>query len=182
MSAFSIGQNFNNELLHYSDKVSDSDEKSLETTYKLQQRLTQFYKNNPGPTLLKSKKYSGIVNLMGNTEPLGGQMNPLRNGTDNAPGTGLFSDEFPFWKLANGKNEQKNEQKENFQSTQSNQSNQITQGTENFVNETLPVTQEHFTQNPSTDSAGTIIYILISLLIIVFLVIMIYQLNKNKFV
>ena len=174
MSAFSIGQNFNNELLHYSDKVTDSDEKSLETTYKLQQRLTQFYKNNTGPTLLKSKIFSGMVDLMGNTEPLGGHINPLRNGTDNAPGTGLFSDEFPFWKLANGKNEQKNaqknEQKENFQSTQS---------TENFVNQTLPVTQEHFTQSPSTDSAGTIIYILISLLIIVFLVIMIYKLNKK---
>ena len=163
MSAFSTGQNFNNELLHYSDKVTDSDEKSLETTYKLQQRLTQFYKNNPGPTLLKSKKFSGMVDLMGNTEPLGGHINPLRNGTDNAPGTGLFSDEFPFWKLANGKNEQKNaqknEQKENFQSTQG------TQGTENFINETLPVIQENFTQSPSTGSAGTIIYILISLLI-----------------
>lgn len=170
MSAFSTGQNFNNELLHYSDKVSNSDEKSLETTYKLQQRLTQFYKNNTGPTLLKSKKFSGMVDLMGNTEPLGGHINPLRNGTDNAPGTGLFSDEFPFWKLSNGKNAQKNEQKENFQSTQS---------TENFVNETLPVTQEHFTQSPNTDSAGTIISVLISLLVIVFLVIMIYQLNKK---
>lgn len=174
MSAFSTGQNFNNELLHYSNKVTDSDEKSLETTYKLQQRLTQFYKNNPGPTLLKSKKYSGIVNSMGNTEPLGGELKPIRNGTDNAPGTGLFSDEFPFWKLSNGKNEQKNaqknEQKETFQGTQ---------GTENFINETLPVTQEHFTQSPSTGNANTIISVLISLLIIVFLIIMIYQLNKK---
>ena len=171
MSAFSTGQNFNNELLGYSDKVSDSDKKSLETTYKLQQRLTQFHKNNAGSTLLKSQEFSGMVDLMGNTEPLGGHINPLRNGTDNAPGTGLFSDEFPFWKLANGKNEQKNAQK--------NEQKESFQGTENFVNETLPVTQEHFTQSPNTDSAGTIIYILISLLVIVFLVIMIYQLNKK---
>ena len=48
----------------------------------------------------------------------------LRNGTDNAPGTGLFSDEFPFWKLANGKTGQKHTQKETFKNT------------ENFVNET----------------------------------------------
>lgn len=176
MSAFSTGQNFNNELLHYSNKVSDSDKKSLETTYKLQQRLTQFYKNNAGSTLLKSQELSGMVDLIGNTEPLGGHINPLRNGTDNVPGTGLFSDEFPFWKLSNGKNEQKNEQKETFQSTTGIQG---TQGTENFINETLPVTQEHFTQSPNTNSTGTIIYILISLLIIVFLVIMIYQLNKK---
>jgi hypothetical protein len=175
MSAFSTGQNFNNELLHYSDKVSDSDEKSLETTYKLQQRLTQFYKNNTGPTLLKSKKFSGMVDLMGNTEPLGGHINPLRNGTDNAPGTGLFSDEFPFWKLANGKNEQKNEQK-NAQNAENNKNT----STENFVNETLPVTQEHFTQSPpSTDNVNTIICILITILILLFLVIMVYQLNKK---
>lgn len=108
--AFSYGQSFFQDLLHYSDKHAQ-DNKELETTFALQSRAADFFKNNPFPTLYKSQRYSGMMNNEGVKNPLGGPINRLVSGTNNLPGTGICSDEFDFW----GKNPvpSHNEEKQN---------------------------------------------------------------------
>ena len=96
---FSLGQDFFNELLKSSDKRTHNDEKAISQTYHLQERLNYFWKNNDKPVLLQSQKYSGMSDLAGKSEPLGGQINWQQCGITNAPGscTGGCSDEYPFW-------------------------------------------------------------------------------------
>lgn len=108
--AFSYGQSFFQDLLHYSDKHAQ-DNKELETTFALQSRAADFFKNNPFPILYKSQRYSGMMNNEGEKNPLGGPINRLVSGTNNLPGTGICSDEFDFW----GKNPvpSHNEEKQN---------------------------------------------------------------------
>lgn len=90
--AHSIGQDFFKDLLHYTDdKFKGNDNKSIKTNYELQKRLSNFWKNNDKPVLLKSEKYSGEVSLFNNKpEPLGGPINWNNNCTD----------EFPFWSFS----------------------------------------------------------------------------------
>lgn len=93
---FSYGQSFFQDLLHYSDEHA-KDNKQLETTYALQSRAANYFKNNTFPTLYKSQKNSGMVDNKGKQDPLGGPINKLISGTNNLPGTGICSDEFDFW-------------------------------------------------------------------------------------
>ena len=111
---FSIGQNFFNDLLESSDKRTHNDQKAIEQTYHLQQRLDRFWKNNDIPVLLKSKQFSGMPDLQGNAEPLGGSINWQLCGIDNAPGSCINGcpDEYPFWGTTK---ENKKDQKENFE-------------------------------------------------------------------
>jgi len=111
---FSIGQNFFNDLLESSDKRTHNDQKAIEQTYQLQLRLDRFWKNNDKPVLLKSKQHSGMTDLLGNSEPLGGGINWQRCGIDNAPGSCINGcpDEYAFWGTTK---ENKEDKKENFE-------------------------------------------------------------------
>ena len=97
--AFSIGQNFFNDLLTSSGKqVSHhNSEEAIKLTYEKQKRLNNFFANNSLPVLLQSQKYSGMRDLEGKKEPLGGHINYLRNGIRNAPGTLACSRDYLFW-------------------------------------------------------------------------------------
>jgi hypothetical protein len=100
---FSIGQNFFNDLLQSSEKTTHNDEKAIEQTYQKQIRLNDFWVNNGIPVLLKSKEYSGMVDLLGKQEPSGGQINWQRCGARNAPGSCVNGcpDEYAFWGSTN---------------------------------------------------------------------------------
>ena len=111
---FSIGQNFFNDLLESSDKRTHNDQKAIEQTYLKQKRLNDFWVNNDIPVLLKSKEFGGMVDLLGNAEPLGGHINWLRCGARNAPGSCKYGcpDEYAFWGTTK---ENKEDKKENFE-------------------------------------------------------------------
>ena len=111
---FSIGQNFFNDLLESSDKRTHNDQKAIEQTYLKQKRLNDFWVNNDIPVLLKSKEFGGMVDLLGNTEPLGGHINWLRCGARNAPHSceNGCPDEYLFWGTTK---ENKQDHKENFE-------------------------------------------------------------------
>ena len=111
---FSIGQNFFNDLLESSDKRTHNDQKAIKQTYDLQKRLNDFWINNDIPVLLKSKKFAGMNNVVGDSEPLGGSINLQRCGARNAPGSCIHGcpDEYPFWGTTK---ENKQDHKENFE-------------------------------------------------------------------
>lgn len=111
---FSIGQNFFNDLLESSDKITNNDQKAISLTYEKQKRLNDFWVNNDIPVLLKSKEFGGMVDLLGKPEPLGGHINNLICGARNAPGSCINGcpDEYPFWGTTK---ENKQDQKENFE-------------------------------------------------------------------
>jgi hypothetical protein len=159
--AYSIGQNFFEDILQYSDKNSKD---TTETAYELQARLGIFFKNNGGPTLLKSEKYSGEVGLNGKKEPLGGPINFARNGYGNAPGTPFLSSEFPFWsandefKVENAKNKI-----ENFGNT--NVANYVDT---NDYTSTTSNNKEYF--SPDEDTLSSVLKILIPILILIIIV------------
>ena len=155
---FSIGQNFLNDLLESSDKITHNDKKAIELTYELQKRLNNFFKNNYMPVLLKSKKVSGMTDLQGNPEPLGGYINLLRCG-DNAPGSCVngCSDEYPFWGTTKeNKQEQKKENYENI--------NEAVEQPEIIEKFTVIDQKENFSKNTST--TWIILIILIVVLVI----------------
>lgn len=112
---FSIGQNFFNDLLESSDKRTHNDQNAISLTYEKQKRLNNFWINNDIPVLLKSKQFAGMVDLLGNTEPLGGHINLQRCGARNAPGTCKHGcpDEYPFWGTTKENNSDKKENFEN---------------------------------------------------------------------
>ena len=112
---FSIGQNFFNNLLESSDNTNFNDKKAIEQTYLKQKRLNDFWVNNDIPVLLKSQKFGGMVDLLGNKEPLGGHINLLRCGTRNAPGSCINGcpDEYPFWGETKETKQDKEENLEN---------------------------------------------------------------------
>lgn len=116
---FSIGQNFNKDLLEYSDKQTKhhDSEKAIKLTYDLQYRLAHYFQNNDKEILLKSQKNSGMKDEYGKNVPLGGEINFLRHGPDNLSGTckGLICNEFPFWGTLNEKKTDDKEDKENFE-------------------------------------------------------------------
>ena len=121
---FSIGQNFNKDLLEYSDKQTkhNDSEKAIKLTYDLQYRLAHYFQNNDKEILLKSQKNSGMKDEYGKNVPLGGEINFLRHGPDNLSGTckGLICNEFPFWGTLNDK-------KTDYQEDQEDQENTIDQ-------------------------------------------------------
>ena len=98
MSAFSVGQNFFNTLLDYSDKNTDNDNQAIQQAYQLQKRLDNIWANNNKPVLMHSKKFSGIVNNDGNSEPLGGVIDWNECGSRNLQNCeNGCPDEFSFW-------------------------------------------------------------------------------------
>ena len=115
---FSIGQNFFNDLLQTSDKITHNDQKAISLTYDLQTRLAHYFQNNEKVVLLKSEEYCGGIDLFGNCEPLGGSINWLRCGTDNLPSSCKDGcpDEFDFWGMSKeSKSKIKPDKKENFE-------------------------------------------------------------------
>lgn len=149
--AFSYGQSFFQDLLHYSDKHAQ-DNKELETTYALQSRAADFFKNNTFPTLYKSQQYSGMMNNEGEKNPLGGPINRLVSGTNNLPGTGICPDEFDFW----GKNPvpSHNEEKQNVI-------------IESYTNTPNTQIKENFTENFNGDDTWWIILVIVIALLVV---------------
>lgn len=131
--AFSSGQSFFQDLLHYSDEHA-KDNKELETTFALQSRAADFFKNNAGPILLKSQRYSGMQDNYGHKQPLGGPINRHIAGTNNLPGTGFCSPEFDFWGKSTGP-----AKKEIIQEQQ----NDIIEKYTNMSNETNETYQNH---------------------------------------
>jgi len=111
---FSIGQNFFNDLLESSDKRTHNDQKAISLTYEKQRRLNDYWVNNDKIVLLKSKQFSGMPDLQGNAEPLGGSINWQLCGARNAPGSCINGcpDEYPFWGTIK---ENKEDKKENFE-------------------------------------------------------------------
>ena len=138
--AFSIGQNFFNDLLKSSDKTTINSDNAINETYLKQKRLNDFWVNNDIPVLLKSKKFSGMKDFNGESEPLGGHINWSRDGARNAPGScknGCCS-EYPFWGSTNNnivKNKENKENKENFIETNLNNKEYLTETSNN--NDTL---------------------------------------------
>jgi len=96
----SVGKNITNDILNYSNKVSQNNN-DMDTQLKLQERLANWYQNNPASVLLNSEKYSGMREN-GDHVPLGGRINTYANNIANRPPQNsseqaFYSDEFPFW-------------------------------------------------------------------------------------
>lgn len=171
--AFSSGQSFFQDLLHYSDEHA-KDNKELETTFALQSRAADFFKNNAGPILLKSQRYSGMQTNKGEKEPLGGPINRNVAGTNNLPGTGFCSPEFDFWGKSTGpsKEEQQNDIIEKY-------TNMPHETNENYQNNNFHL-KENFTENFSVDSSDTWWIVSIIALVIIIVSIGMYFLSIQE--
>ena len=157
--AHSIGQDFFKDLLHYTNDKTQTDQASIQTDYELQKRLSDFWKNNDKPTLLKSQKYSGEV-LLNKTVPLGGPIN--------------FSDgcltEFPYWSIGN---KQSNPEQANIINDDGNDNDNNNDNDNEYIN-----TKEHFTQNianiKENFNGNTNIVVIVVILIILLLFVMFF--------
>ena len=168
--AFSSGQSFFQDLLHYSDEHAN-DGKELEVTFALQARAADFFKNNTFPILKKSQTFSGM-NTNGKKEPLGGPINMNVSGTNNLPGTGICGPEFDFWGKSTGPAKKEIIQEQN---------NII----EEYTNvDTEPINnfhmKEHFTENFNGWDFSLVVSILIILLIVGTLIYMISKYIKTQ--
>jgi len=159
--AHSLGQSIFQDLLEYSDEHAHK--KELETTFALQARASEFFKNNPGPTLYNSQKYSGMVGLDDKPNPLGGPINPHRAGTGNLPGVGLCSDELHFW----GKDLKPSHEEEKQDII-----------IEKFTNEPMV---EYFGDSSNTGNSSEIPWVWIILISIIVLVILFVYVNRKLF-
>jgi len=148
---FSIGQNFFKDLLESSDKITHNDQKAISLTYEKQKRLNNFWKNNDIPVLLKSKQFSGMNNVVGDSEPLGGGINWLRCGTDNLPGSCNHGcpDEYPFWGTTKENKHDHKENVENFENINEVQVQEQPEIIENFTVEDVIGKKENFSGNTS---------------------------------
>ena len=171
--AFSSGQSFFQDLLHYSNEHT-KDNKELELTFALQSRAADFFKNNAGPILLKSQRYSGMQDNYGHKQPLGGPINRNIAGTNNLPGTGFCSPEFDFWGKSTGpvKEEQQNDIIEKY-------TNIPNETNENYQNHNFHL-KENFTENFSVDSNDTWWIVSIIALVIIIVCIGIYFLSIQE--
>lgn len=175
---FSIGQNFFNELLESGNKIAhNNDKKSLSVTYELQKRMATYWKNNDKPVLLKSKQHSGMTDLLGHSEPLGGSINWQRCGTDNAVGSCIHGcpDEYPFWGTTKeNKIENEKDKKENFENI--NEVEEQPEIIENFTVEDVMGHKENF-------SGNTCMILWIVLIVVLVLGVggyLLFTRNKNK--
>lgn len=176
---FSIGQNFFKDLLESSDKTVNNDKKAIELTYLKQKRLNDFWANNDIPVLLKSKEFGGMVDLLGNSEPLGGHINFQRCGTRNAPGSCVNGcpNEYDFWGISkDNKPEIKTEIKK-----PKNNNNIVEQPNvvENFTIDDIIDKKEYFSENTS-NTIVIILIIVIVLLIVGFGGYLFFERNKTK--
>lgn len=168
--AHSIGQDFQNDLLHYTNNISSNDKNSIETAYELQKRLAFFWKNNDLPVLLKSQKFSGGGALNNKPEPLGGPINLYYE--DN-------TDEFPFWSLGNKSNKSNNTNKNEHEDKLKNKPED-----KDDLNEEINNThygKEHFTPIEVKEefNGGHTIFIISMILLIILLISTIFVLSKK---
>ena len=180
---FSIGQNFFNELLESSDKITHNDQKAIEQTYLKQKRLNDFWVNNDIPVLLKSREFGGMVDLLGKPEPLGGDINWQRCGARNALGSCIHGcpDEYPFWgttkenKKENKehKKENKEDKKENFENI--NEAVEQPEIIEKFTVDEVIGHKENF-----SGSTSMILIVLIVVLVLGLGGYLFFTRNKNK--
>ena len=96
---FSLGQDFYGNLLNFSTENTDNDQDAIKQNFKLQLRLSDFFRNNQFQTLYNSQLYSGEKTYLDQPAALGGPINPNVGGATNIPGLGIFADEFPFWQM-----------------------------------------------------------------------------------
>lgn len=175
MSSF-YGQNYFKDLLHYSDDHTLNDNAAIEQNYQLQRRLTDFFANNDKVQLLKSQKYSGEVNLLGDKSPLGGPINWNLNGIRNVPNLNDHGcpSEFLFW----------NFKKENNEDTKNSAKSQQ-QKPLNAVNKPKPIQQKNlvntFTDNNSNNNSNkknNLWFIILIIVVPILIFLIIYYLSK----
>lgn len=175
---FSIGQNFFKDLLESSNKRTDyNDKKSITHSYQLVKRLQDFYVNNNMPILLKSEKYSGMKDLLGETEPLGGHINFRRCGARNAPGSCIdgFPDEYNFWGNIISKQENSKDKKK-----QDNSNEKINENFNNIIEQ--PKLIENFSivdHKENFDGNNKVIIIIIIIILIILITFFIYFKHKS---
>ena len=177
------GQNYFKDLLHYSDDHTLNDNAAIQQNYQLQRRLTDFFANNDKVQLLKSQKYSGEVNLLGDKSPLGGPIDWNLNGIRNVPNLNDHgcTSEFPFWSFNNkeGNNQPLNpinknnvqkplEQKKLVEKFRDNKEN-FTDNKENFT---------VFDQKENFDTKNNLWWIILIIVVPILIFIVIYYLSK----
>ena len=177
-----FGKNYFKDLLHYSDDHTLNDNSAIQQNYQLQRRLTDFFANNDKVQLLKSKKNSGEVNLLGDKSPLGGPIDWNLNGIRNVPShtDGGCPLEFPFWSFNNkeGNNQVLNpvvinkinpiEQKKLIEKFTDNKEN-FTDNKENF---TVLNQKENF------DTKNNLLWIILIIVVPILIFFIIYYLSK----
>lgn len=175
--AHSIGQDFQNDLLHYTNNISSNDKNSIETSYELQKRLANFWKNNDLPILLQSQKFSGEVSLNNKPEPLGGPINWCYEDC---------TDEFPFWSLGKKslKSDTNNENDTNDTDADYDNKHETDKQSnhyENTYNNYGNHGKEHFTPLEVKEefNGGHTIFIISMILLIILLISTIFVLSKK---
>lgn len=169
--AHSIGQDFYNNLLNYTNENTTNDNNSIETSYELQKRLAEFPKNHALPILIKSQKYSGGISLDNKPEPLGGPINLTKENC---------TDEFPFWSLENKyNNTNKNEHKHEDKHENKHEDEDKDELNKEFDN--THYGKEHFTPIEVKEgfNGGHSIFIISAILLIILLISTIFVLSKK---
>jgi hypothetical protein len=186
---FSSGEQTFKNIYNYANTIP-SDNNSLDTSYALQSRLGNYWKNNPASVLMFSKKYSGLTDFENKIAiPLGGPINYTKSNIVNRQDSNFFSDEFDFWNLINCKdsNEKSNENKENFDNSNENKENfdNSNENKENFDNsnenkENFSNLKENFgNSSEEEDDNNDIKICCICLLLIILIIAVIYCLVNN---
>ena len=173
-----FGQNYFKDLLHYSDEHTLNDNAAIEQNYQLQRRLTDFFANNDKVQLLKSQKYSGEVNLLGDKSPLGGPIDWNLNGIRNVPNLNDNGcpPEFPFW----------NFKKENNENTKNSAKSQQPKKPLNAANTPKPIQQKNlvntFNDNNSNNNnkKNNRWWIILIIVVPILIFFIIYYLSKPK--
>ena len=170
--AHSIGQDFQNDLLHYTNNISSNDKNSIETSYELQKRLADFWKNNDLPVLLKSQKFSGEVSLNNKPEPLGGPINLTKENC---------TDEFPFFSLGKKSLKSDTHNKNNTDTDNKHKTNKQYNNNENTYGNHGNRGKEHFTPLEVKEgfNGGHTIFIISMILLIILLISTIFVLSKK---
>ena len=161
----SLGKNYFKELLHYTTDHTKNDTDAIKMERELQFRLANYFQDNPTPTLLFSKKYSGMVDYNDQKEPLGGSINPLRAGENNVPSSGACPPEFPFWSFSEKKKDKKNENENEKDEKVENHNDLI----ENFTNEDF----KDFGIKENFDGS-TIIPIIVGVIVLIVVLLILY--------
>ena len=182
--AFSIGQNFFNDLLDYSNNGQSSD--NMDTVVALQARLSQFYKNNPGQVLTKSMKFSGEENSLGEKVPLGGQIIYSKSNIGNAQGSNFYSKEFDFWNCEMGKD---SENKKELGDTEEDDREKKSDEEYDDENQNLSITEPSFKRNLKlyghnlerfTDMGGSNRDMILLMLLIIIVLVAYFAFKYNK--
>ena len=165
--AHSLGQDFYNDLLNYTNENSLNNNNSIETSYELQKRLADFWKNNGLPTLVKSQKYSGETSLYNKSEPLGGPINLTEEHN---------TDEFPFWSMKDTSH--KSNTNETIKTSKSiDNRNETSKSIDNNYQ------KENFTpvevKEEFNEEGGNIIFIIVMIFIILLLISTLFVLSKK---